>query len=116
GVVLAAGLPDFIRANLPAVIAEVEEEIGIARPDVERFVCHPGGTKVLQALEASLGIEPRGLDHERAVLTEYGNMSAPTVFFVLERVLAAGARGRLMLSAMGPGFTATFVSLGPADG
>lgn len=116
GVVLAASLPEFIESRLPAVLAEAEAEAGVARSSVDRFVCHPGGTRVLTALERSLGV-PRGyLDHERAVLTEHGNMSAPTVFFVLERVLAEGRRGRLMLSAMGPGFTATFVSLGPADG
>jgi alkylresorcinol/alkylpyrone synthase len=42
-------------------------------------------------------------------------MSAPTVFFVLERVLSAGAAGRLVTAALGPGFTASFVSLEVAD-
>jgi alkylresorcinol/alkylpyrone synthase len=42
------------------------------------------------------------------VLRDYGNMSAATVLFVLDRALKAGARGRLLLSALGPGFTAAF--------
>jgi alkylresorcinol/alkylpyrone synthase len=45
------------------------------------------------------------------VLAEYGNMSAPTVFFVLDRVLKQGLPPRAVLSALGPGFTASLVSL-----
>ena len=51
---------------------------------------------------------------EREVLADYGNMSAPTVFFVLERVLAQGEAGPLTLAALGPGFTASFAALGAA--
>jgi alkylresorcinol/alkylpyrone synthase len=45
------------------------------------------------------------------VLRDYGNMSAVTVLFVLERMLARGAAGRLLASALGPGFTAGFLLL-----
>jgi alkylresorcinol/alkylpyrone synthase len=51
------------------------------------------------------------LDHERAVLAANGNMSAPTALFVLERVIQAGLPSRVLLTAMGPGFTATCISL-----
>jgi hypothetical protein len=60
--------------------------------DVDRFVCHPGGTKVVDAVERA-ALHQGSLDHERAVLAEYGNMSAPTVLFVLERVLRRAADG-----------------------
>ena len=63
------------------------------------------------ALERALSLEQGSLDHEREVLEAYGNMSAPTVFFVLERVLRAGLPRRSVLSALGPGFTASLVSL-----
>ena len=116
GVILAASLPAFIMERLPPVLAQFSAETGIPRESVDRFACHPGGTKVLQALEATLGVAPGTLDHERGVLADYGNMSAPTVFFVLERVLKAGRHpGRLVMSALGPGFTASFVSLAPPD-
>ena len=46
------------------------------------------------------------------MLRDWGNMSAPTVPFVLERVLAEGPPGPLTLAALGPGFTASFVGLG----
>ena len=51
-----------------------------------------------------------------AVLREYGNMSAPTVLFALERVLNLPAKGALALSALGPGFTASMVALDPVRG
>jgi alkylresorcinol/alkylpyrone synthase len=80
-----------------------------------KFVCHPGGAKVLAAVEAALKLESGTLVDERSVLRDFGNMSAPTVLFVLERALARGHSGPTVLSALGPGFTATFLAL-EADG
>jgi alkylresorcinol/alkylpyrone synthase len=51
------------------------------------------------------------LDHERDVLADYGNMSGPTVLFVLERARAAGLPPRSLLTSLGPGFTASCVAL-----
>jgi len=51
------------------------------------------------------------LRDERDVLRNYGNMSAPTVLFVLERVLQRSLRGPAMLSTLGPGFTANLLAL-----
>ena len=115
GVILAASLPDFVEARLPEALAGFLERSAIPRADISRFVCHPGGTRVLTALETAAGLESGSLDHERSVLADYGNMSAPTVLFVLERVLASGEPGRLFTTALGPGFTLHFLALGPAD-
>ncbi|MBS0333092.1 MAG: type III polyketide synthase, partial [Proteobacteria bacterium] len=51
------------------------------------------------------------LDHEREVLADHGNMSSPTVLFILDRARRAGLPKRSMLTAMGPGFTASTVTL-----
>ena len=67
--------------------------------------------KVLDALEETFGLEHGSLAESRSVLRDYGNMSAATVMFVLERMLANGHGGRLMLSSLGPGFTAAFLTL-----
>ncbi len=48
------------------------------------------------------------------MLADYGNMSAPTVLFVLERVLKRAPQGRMFLTALGPGFTAYGLGLSPA--
>jgi alkylresorcinol/alkylpyrone synthase len=114
GVVLASDLPVFATENLPAAVEGFLLEAPFGRAEVARFVCHPGGAKVLPALEAAIGVDEGELDVEREVLAEFGNMSAPTVFFVLERVLRRGEAGRLVMTALGPGFTVGFVALGPA--
>jgi alkylresorcinol/alkylpyrone synthase len=85
--------------------------LAIAPETIDRFVCHPGGPKIILALEQVLKLDPGTLDHEREVLATHGNMSAPTVLFVLERVLRAGLPERSLLVAMGPGFTASCLAL-----
>jgi alkylresorcinol/alkylpyrone synthase len=66
---------------------------------------------VLDAVETALDLQKGTLRDEREVLRTHGNMSAPTVLFVLERALERGLRGSSVLAAMGPGFTASFLSL-----
>lgn len=66
---------------------------------------------MLDAVESALGLQKGTLRDEREVLRTHGNMSAPTVLFVLERVLRRGLRGPALLSAMGPGFTVSLAAL-----
>jgi alkylresorcinol/alkylpyrone synthase len=110
-VIFAQAIPSFAQANLGPAVSTILERAGIAMEDVDRFVCHPGGAKVIVALEKALRIAQGACDHERAVLRDYGNMSAPTVLFVLDQSLRAGLPDRSVLTAMGPGFTASCVSL-----
>ncbi|MBA3730640.1 MAG: type III polyketide synthase, partial [Sphingomonas sp.] len=53
----------------------------------------------------ALGLAPQSLDLEREVLRDYGNMSAPTILFVLDRLVTQGLPQRVMMTAFGPGFT-----------
>jgi alkylresorcinol/alkylpyrone synthase len=111
GVVLDRAIPTFVEARLRPAMDLCLERMGLPLGAVDRFVCHPGGAKVVEALEKSLDLGQGALTCEREVLADHGNMSAPTAFFVLERVLAGETRGNLVLTAMGPGFTATCVAL-----
>lgn len=111
GVIFDRSIPAFATANIGEAVTAVMAGMGLAPEDIDRFVCHPGGAKVLEALELALRLPPGGLDHEREVLAEHGNMSAPTVLFVLQRVLANSPARRLFLSALGPGFTLSGLSL-----
>ena len=100
----------------PVSILDVGCGVGLFRrglPDerVDRFVCHPGDTKIVESIERSFGLDQGSLDHERGVLTDHGNMSAPTVLFILKRAIAKGLPARAALVAMGPGFTASCLSL-----
>ncbi|MFK0331244.1 type III polyketide synthase [Rhizobium sp. NPDC090275] len=111
GIVLAQSLPPFAEKELGPAIDGILDRNRLSRDDIDRFICHPGGAHVLAALETALSIPSSALDHERAVLEEYGNMSSPTVLFVLERVLRQGLPKRAAMIAMGPGFSASCVTL-----
>lgn len=111
GVVFDRAIPPFIEEKMTEGVARIIDGIGLERDRIDRFTCHPGGAKVIVALERSLEVAEGTLDHERAVLRDYGNMSAPTILFVLERVIAAGMPERTLLLALGPGFTASGLSL-----
>jgi alkylresorcinol/alkylpyrone synthase len=110
------GLKAIFSRDIPALVRRdlrraVEDFLG--RHDrnlagVRHFICHPGGAKVIEALEEAFGLAPGALVAARAVLRDYGNMSAATVLFVLDRKLREGARGPMLMSALGPGFTAGF--------
>jgi alkylresorcinol/alkylpyrone synthase len=105
GVIFDRAIPPFVEEHMAEGMRQIAAKNGLTTAEVERFTCHPGGAKVITALETSLELPSGSLDHERAVLRDYGNMSAPTVLFVLDRVLEAGMPANTMLVAMGPGFT-----------
>ena len=77
--------------------------------DVDGFACHPGGAKVLDALEAAMDLPNGALTESREVLRDFGNMSAVTVLFVAQRMRLSGRS--TLLTALGPGFSAAFMLL-----
>jgi alkylresorcinol/alkylpyrone synthase len=113
GVVLSRSLPRFVRERLAA---PARRFVKSARIEAPQFVCHPGGAKVLEAIETALELQSGTLRDEREVLRGHGNMSAPSVLFVLERAIKRGLRGTAVLSALGPGFTASFLALEASHG
>jgi alkylresorcinol/alkylpyrone synthase len=112
--IFSRDIPKLVTTQLRDAASEFLSRHGLAIGDIDRFVCHPGGTKVIAALEHAFGLGQGALVEARAVLRDYGNMSAATVLFVLERMLAkaraTGARWeRALMNALGPGFTAGFL-------
>jgi alkylresorcinol/alkylpyrone synthase len=111
GVIFRRTIPDFVTAHLNTAVTKILRGMQLSMADVDRFICHPGGARVVNALETALALDQGTLDHERQVLADYGNMSGPTVLFVLERACAKGLPARSLLTALGPGFTASCVAL-----
>ena len=114
--IFSRDIPKLVTTQLQDAASEFLACHGLAIGDMDRFVCHPGGAKVLAAIEHAFGLGQGALVEARAVLRDYGNMSASTVMFVLERILAkARATGahweRALMNALGPGFTAGFLVL-----
>jgi alkylresorcinol/alkylpyrone synthase len=104
-VVFDRAIPPFIEAELAAAVDGILRDMGVERASIDRLCCHPGGVKVIDAIEAAMELPVGTLDLERDVLRDCGNMSAPTVLFALERLLERGLPERVLMTAFGPGFT-----------
>lgn len=111
GVIFDRSIPPFVEEHAAAAVDAIFSQAGTDRGAVGRILCHPGGAKVVESIEHALALGAGSLDHERTVLRDFGNMSAATVLFVLERALQAGLPHRSALFALGPGFTASGVTL-----
>jgi len=104
-VVFDRAIPPFIEAELAGAVDGILGDMNVGRASIDRLCCHPGGVKVIDAIEAAMELPVGTLDLERDVLRDCGNMSAPTVLFVLERLLQRGLPERVLMTAFGPGFT-----------
>lgn len=106
--VLDKEVPDKIAAHFPHFVHPFLERNNLSIQDVDHLIFHPGGKKIVQTIEELFGSLGKNIDHTKAILKEYGNMSSATVLYVLERFLEGGAKKGdigLMIS-FGPGFTA----------
>ena len=111
GVIFRRTIPNFVTAHLNSAVTKILAGMQLSMAEVDRFICHPGGARVVSALETAFALNQGTLADERQVLADYGNMSAPTVLFVLEQARARGLPARSLLTALGPGFTASCVTL-----
>lgn len=110
--VFSRDIPLLVATELRGAADQFLARHGLVLDDIDRFVCHPGGAKVVTALEQAFGLPSGALAGARRVLRDYGNMSAATVMFVLEQMLAESSPWSLaLLNALGPGFTAGFLVL-----
>lgn len=111
GVLFSRDIPTLVREGFAPVMGDFLARNDVRPEALAATACHPGGMKVVDALESVVGLPAGGMTAARRVLRDYGNMSAPTVLFVLREVLRARPRGPILVSALGPGFTAGFVLL-----
>ena len=108
-IVLDRGLAPFVRRNIVSAVDGFLAPRGLSRGDVARWVLHPGGRRIVEAMVERLGLSAADLAPTEDVLARHGNMSSVTVLFVLDEILrchrpATGALG--LLGAFGPGFGA----------
>ncbi|HVJ53093.1 MAG TPA: 3-oxoacyl-[acyl-carrier-protein] synthase III C-terminal domain-containing protein [Aliidongia sp.] len=115
----ADGLKAIFSRDIPALVKNKLSEVadaffkrnGLSLSDIGTLVCHPGGTKVIAALEEVFGLAAGTMVEARQILQRYGNMSAATVMFVLRKMLDQGIRERMLMTALGPGFSTGFLVL-----
>lgn len=113
-IVLSADVPNMVNDHLRGDVDTFLGEHGLTRNDISTWVCHPGGPKVLQAMEDGLELPPDALGVTWRSLREVGNLSSTSVLLILRETLEhhappPGSYG--MMLAMGPGFCSELVLL-----
>jgi len=110
-VIFSQDIPSIVRKYMRQIVDKFLASQKLEIKDIAEFLCHPGGAKVVDAIEAALDLPPNHLHRARAILRDYGNMSAATVMFVLEAGLNSPCPGNYLMSSFGPGFTAGLILL-----
>ncbi len=105
---LSAYVPNVLRAQVGPILEELLQPHGLTRQDIRFWGIHPGGSRILDYIQDALSLSAEEIKFSREILRQYGNMSSPTILFVLEEMRQhgnpqPGDYGVLM--AFGPGLT-----------
>jgi len=111
-VIFSKDIPSIVNNCVKPNIEEILKLNGLVLPDIKHFVTHPGGPKVIDAYEQSLQSDREAFRFSRKVLREHGNMSSPTVLYVLKEFLDSreyGPNEYGLISSLGPGFSSELI-------
>lgn len=103
---LSARVPELVRRNLRPWLERWLARHGLTVEQIASWAIHPGGPRVLASVEEALGLERTATTASREVLAEYGNMSSPTVLFILDRLQRREAPRPCVTIGFGPGLVA----------
>lgn len=112
---LSSYIPDLIEEDFETLTSHAFQHAGLQRNDITRWCIHPGGKKILEAIHKSLSLTNGALDASYDIMQQYGNMSSPTILFVLKKIWQqlnnAPGQEKIFGAAFGPGLTMeTFVA------
>ena len=106
---LSAYVPEVIKVGIRALISKLKESLSEPIYKFDKYAIHPGGKKILQVIERELDIEKKDNYYAYEILKEFGNMSSPTILYVLKLLfddISPEDRGKHVLGlAFGPGLT-----------
>ena len=98
---LSGQVPATVSKHLPSVMPALLGDV--QQQDIKHWAVHPGGRSILDAVQQSLGLDAAALSISRDILRRYGNMSSPTIMFVLKEMLERSEPGMGCAMAFGPG-------------
>lgn len=106
-ITLSSYIPDLIEQDIAALVEDAVRHSGLCMEDITHWCIHPGGKKILNAIQKQLQLSNEAMRFSRDILSRYGNMSSPTVLFVLKEILDSldTAPASILGSAFGPGLT-----------
>ncbi len=106
---LSSQIPDLIKKDFQQFTNDALAKLKINKEEIKYWCIHPGGRKILEAIEAALHLQKEDLEYSYEVLRNYGNMSSPTILFVLKEILdemqVSGKSDKTFGAAFGPGLT-----------
>lgn len=110
---LSSEVPDIIQRGIVTLTARLLKSIGLSQNDIQHYAIHPGGRRILQVIEAALEIPKEKNESAHHILRQHGNMSSPTVLFVLKHLydqkISKGQehpdQDSVLSFAFGPGLT-----------
>ena len=105
---LSSYVSDLVEEDFDQFVNDALSTAGLSKNDITRWCIHPGGKKILEAVQNSLGLADNQLKYSYDVLSAYGNMSSPTVLFVLKEILRSldkKENNKIFGAAFGPGLT-----------
>ncbi|MBL24283.1 MAG: hypothetical protein CMM48_10355 [Rhodospirillaceae bacterium] len=111
GVLFSRDIPAIVRNDLMTPLNAFLARQSCPISEIDRFLFHPGGAKVLDALDEIIAPPAPGFNHARTVMRQFGNMSAPTALFVYDEARKDGPLKHALMGALGPGFSASFLLL-----
>ena len=110
---LSGYIPELIEEDFNGIVTNALQKTGLQKDDITHWCIHPGGKKILEAVHNSLQFTNGQLQNCYDVLNDYGNMSSPTILFVLKKIqqeLNKDRHNKIFGAAFGPGLTIeTFV-------
>lgn len=110
---LSAYIPQFIQEDIAALVNNALEEGDITQEEITHWCIHPGGKKILEVIQSQLHLTNEDISCSKSVLSKYGNMSSPTILFVLKEIMEGLAHksANIFGVAFGPGLTMeTFIA------
>ncbi len=114
---LSGYVPDLVEEDFDGLVSQALEHGNMKKEDITHWCIHPGGKKILEAIEKSIKLPKDSLHYSYDVLSNYGNMSSPTVLFVLKKILdelldnQEPKPAKIFGAAFGPGLTMeTFIA------
>ncbi len=106
--IFSKDIPNIIKNKVSKEIKMFLKTNNLKTSDIKHYLLHPGGTKVIEEFESSLNINSNSTKYTKEVLQKYGNMSSPTVIYVINEFLNSGEyeKGDLgLIASLGPGFS-----------
>ncbi|MEP7236744.1 MAG: type III polyketide synthase [Ferruginibacter sp.] len=114
---LSGYVPDLVQEDFDGLVSKALNNAAVNKEEITHWCIHPGGKKILEAIEKSISLPTTSLHYSYEVLNDYGNMSSPTILFVLQKILnelqekAQDKPVKIFGAAFGPGLTMeTFIA------